>query len=191
MNLLQDMLNEFTVIPSVRNLRYFDDSLKTSSKIIFLSEAHIGSLASLVKKCHEKRKIVFVNVDLIGGISKDQLGIKFLKDIFKVDGIISASSRHLNMAKNEQLFTIQRFFLLDSRAFASSMDALKSSKIDAVEILPGPMAPSVVDAIKVRRNIPLLAGGFIRTVDSLKEIYQAGFMGVTTSERNLWDVSCL
>jgi glycerol uptake operon antiterminator len=185
------MLTQFTIIPSVRNLKYFEDSLKTSSKIIFLSEAHIGSLTSLAKKCHERRKIVFVNIDLIGGISKDQLGIKFLKDIFKVDGIISASSRHLNMAKNENLFTIQRFFLLDSRAFDSSMDALKTSKIDAVEILPGPMAARFSAEIKLKKDIPLLAGGFIRTVDSLKDIYQAGFMGVTTSERNLWDVSSL
>lgn len=189
--MLKDMLNEFTIIPSVRNLRYFDDALQTASRIVFLSETHIGILSSLVKKCHNAGKIAFVNIDLIGGISKDQLGVKFLKDIFKVDGIISASSRHLNMAKSEGLYTIQRFFLLDSRAFDSSMDALKLSKIDAVEILPGPMAITFANEIKVKRDIPLFAGGFIRTIDILHKVAQAGFVGVTTSERHLWDVSNL
>lgn len=181
------MFKRFTIIPSVRDLRNFEIALKSVSNVIFLSEVHLGNLKSLIKKCHDNNKIALVNIDLVGGLATDQMGIKLLKNLFKVDGIISSNSTNVNMAKMIGLYAIQRFFLIDSRGLESGLKALKNSKCDAIEVLPGLISTNFKDKIAKVRNVPLLGGGFITERSNVIEVYKAGFVGVTTSEKKLWD----
>ncbi|WP_243125403.1 MULTISPECIES: glycerol-3-phosphate responsive antiterminator [Clostridium] len=182
------IFDKFKIIPSIRRLKELNVALNSKPDILLLSEVHIGNLPALTSMCHEKNKLVLVNIDMIGGISGDQMGIKLLKDLFKVDGVMSASTMKVNIAKSLGLYTIQRFFLIDSRSYETSLKSLKTSKVDAIEVLPAPMAPHFVKEIRNVKDIPLLAGGFIKDKDTLNSIREAGFDGVTTSERNLWSI---
>ncbi len=176
----------FKIIPSVRKLKNLEKALQAKANIIFLSEAHIGNLRSLVTKCHQYGKIVFVNIDILGGLSQDQTGIKFLKDMFKVDGVMSASTVKVNIAKSLGFYTIQRFFLIDSRSYDMSLKALHNSKVDAIEILPALFAPHFFNELRKVKDVPLLAGGFINKQETAQKILAAGFSGITTSCEDLW-----
>lgn len=181
------MIESFTIIPSIRNLKDFEDALNSVSKVVLLSEVHIGNLQLLSKRCHSRNKIVLVNIDLIGGLATDQIGIKLLKNFFKVDGIISSNSMNVNISKAIGLYAIQRFFLIDSRGVDSGLKALKNTKSDAIEVLPGPLATKFKDKINEVRDIPLLGGGFIDNKSIVSDIFKAGFIGVTTSKKELWN----
>lgn len=176
----------FTIIPSIRRMKDFKHSLQTKSKFILLPEAHIGNLKSLVELCHQHHKYVMVNLDLIGGFSADKTGLKLLKDFYQVDAVVSANAVKINMAKATGFTTVQRFFLIDSRSFDFTLKAIQTTQNDAIEILPGPLAPRVVDVIKNIRVVPLIAGGFIDTAAQVDKLHQAGFSAVTCSKAELW-----
>lgn len=178
--------NNFIIIPSIRSMKDFEHALSAESKYVFLSEIHIGNLKVMVEKCHSSNKLVVVNIELIGGFSADQVGLKLLKSFYNVDAVLSSNAMKINIAKSLGLKTVQRFFLMDSRSFDSTLKSLQTTKNDAVEILPGPIAPQFIDAIKKVRNVPMIAGGFVSTKDMVKELYKAGFSGVTSSTRDLW-----
>ena len=57
---------------------------------------------------------------------------------------------------------------------------------DYVEILPG-ILPGIAKEIGQQINKPILAGGFIRTMDEVKMAIQNGAYAVTTSSREIWD----
>lgn len=181
-----DIFKSFTVIPSVLKLKDFDEALNAKSNIILLTDVNIGNLKSLVNMCHQKNKIAFVNIDLVGGLSSDQTGIRLLKNLFRVDGITSSNSMNVNFSKSIGLYTIQRFFLIDSRSLFSGLNALKTTKSDAIEMLPGPLAIKFKSLIKEVKDVHLISGGFIDNKESITKIYNAGFSGVTTSEKSLW-----
>ncbi len=44
------------VIPSVKDLKYLSDALKSPHKYIALTNAHIGNLKNLVDLCHQANK---------------------------------------------------------------------------------------------------------------------------------------
>lgn len=182
-----NLFDSFTIMPSIRRLKDIDVALNSASNSVLLSEVHIGNLRYLAKQCHEKNKQVFVNIDLVGGLASDQMGIKLLKDLFKVDGIVSSNSMSINLGKSIGLCTIQRFFLIDSRGFESGLKALKNTRIDAIEVLPGPLSFEFKDQIEAVRKVPIIAGGFIKDKSVIAKAYKAGFIGVTTSEKDLWN----
>ncbi|MEG0378403.1 MAG: glycerol-3-phosphate responsive antiterminator, partial [Eubacterium sp.] len=126
------------------------------------------------------------NLELLGGFGRDQVGMKLLKNYYKVDGVMSTDSTKLGMAKRCGLLTIQRFFFVDSRAFDTSQRILESANVDAAEMLP---AASVIDLMPELRHvskIPMFAGGFIKSIDMIDRIRDAGFSGITISKKAFW-----
>ncbi|KOO48612.1 glycerol-3-phosphate responsive antiterminator [Priestia koreensis] len=181
------MFSNQTIIPSIRKLKDMDKALSSQSDYVLLSEAHIGNLKMLTDRCHQAGKKVLVHVDLIEGLSKDIKGIKWLKELFKVDGVISPNKRLLNAARKLDLLAIYRVFLLDSRSLEQSLHSIADAQFDAVEILPGPFATHFVSQIQEAiPNTSLLAGGFLNSREQIDRVFQAGFKAVTTSAKEVW-----
>lgn len=177
---------KFQIIPSIRKLGDLEIALKTDVQMILLTEAHIANLLDLVKLVHASRKLALINLELLGGFGKDQVGMKLLKNYYHVDGVMSTDSGKLGMAKQCGLFTIQRFFLHDSRSFETALRIIDSSRVDAAELLPAVMALSLYEKLNSISKIPLLAGGFIRDREIMKQIKACGFKGLTVSDKSLW-----
>ena len=181
------MFSHKTIIPSIRQLKDLDIALSSESEYIFLSEVHIGNLKELTNCCHEAGKKVIVHLDLVEGLTKDTKGVKWLKELFKVDGVISPNQRVLNTALKLDLITIYRIFLFDSRSLEQSFKSLTNTHFNGVEILPGPFAIHFVEQIQaIIPNSSLLAGGFLDTKEKIDKVLCAGFTAVTTSQRELW-----
>lgn len=52
------MFSDKTVIPSTRQLKDLDSALSSKSEYVLLSEAHIGNLKELTKRCHQAEESV-------------------------------------------------------------------------------------------------------------------------------------
>lgn len=77
---------------------------------------------------------MFVNVDLIGGIAGDTIGIGFPSQ--HVEGIISTNRHVVEMANSAGLITIQRLLALDLRMFERGLKLVKRAKPTAWRASP-------------------------------------------------------
>src|SRR5690625_1065761 len=66
--------------------------LETSSNMAFILSGDIFSLEKTVEKIKAAGKLVFVHFDLIAGIGKDQMGVRYLADKIGVDGLVTTRS---------------------------------------------------------------------------------------------------
>ena len=181
-----EVFSNFQIIPSIRRLTDLDTALERGAQVILLTDADITNLQVLTQKIHAAGKQVWINTELLGGFGKDQAGLKLLKNYYKVDGVMSTDSARLKTLRHMGLYTVQRFFMTDSRSFETSLKLLKNSGMDAAEILPACAAAGTYESLRRVTTIPLLAGGFITGSRTAEQLRRIGFSGLTTSSKKLW-----
>ncbi len=172
------------IIAAVRCEKEFEEALNSNVSIMFDLSPSILTLEEKVNKAHSKKKKLFIHLDLAEGIGKDKEGIKFAKKI-GVDGIISTRVNIIKIAREENLFTVQRFFIVDSQSVNTTIEAVKSSKPSMIEIMPG-ILEKVVKKLKNEINIPIIAGGLIETKAEIKASLDAGASAVSTGKKEFW-----
>lgn len=180
------MFQDNPIIVAVRNPKDIYDAINSESHIIFLLTGNVFNLKKMVELCNNAGKYVFTHLDLIKGYSQDNYFIKYLREEINPTGIITTKNNIITRAKQENLLTIQRLFLLDSSAMDISMTSAKKIKPDAVEILPG-LVPKLIKSVKSQINIPIVTGGFIETIEEVRSCLAAGALSVSTSHKPLWD----
>ncbi|GEL08522.1 glycerol-3-phosphate responsive antiterminator [Salisediminibacterium halotolerans] len=173
------------VIPAIRELKDLDKIVETDFQYVALLNMHIGQLRSVVKKLHQHEKKVLLHADLVQGLTSDEYAAQFLCRDIKPDGLISTRKNVLLTAKKAKILTIQRAFLLDSKALESSFHILETVQPDYIEVLPG-VIPHIIQEIYEKANVPVIAGGLIRTDEEVASALTAGAVAVTTSRRELW-----
>lgn len=173
------------IIAAINDIKKIDNAINSPCKIVFLLIGDILNLGEIVNILRENNKLVYVHIDLMGGFSRDITAIKYINNTIKPDGIITTKSNLIKAAKELNIFTIQRLFLLDSLALNSGINSIKSIRPDAVEILPGIM-PKIVKEIHKETNIPIIAGGLIRDKDDVIQSLNSGAVGISTSEEDVW-----
>jgi glycerol uptake operon antiterminator len=129
-------------------------------------------------------KKYLVHLDLAKGVGKDESGIRFLKRI-GVDGVISTKVNIIKMARECDMFTVQRFFMVDSHSFDTSLDALKNSKPNMIEIMPGTLT-KIIGRLRSETDLPIVAGGLIETRDEIEEALSCGAYAVSTGKKEFW-----
>lgn len=182
---MQDFGSE--VIPAIRELKDLDRIVQTEYQYVALLNVHIGQLRSVVKKLHQHEKKVLLHADLVQGLTSDEYAAQFLCRDIKPDGLISTRKNVLLTAKKAKIITIQRAFLLDSKALESSCNIMESVQPDYIEVLPG-VIPHIIQEIQGVSNIPVIAGGLIRTEEEVASAINAGAVAVTTSRKQLWNI---
>lgn len=179
---LIERLEDCPVIAAIRE-DGFEDALNSPSEVIFLLGCNILTVTDLVKKAHEKGKLILVHIDLADGIGKDKAGIGYLTNC-KVDGIISTRTHLIRAAKEFGLIAVQRFFALDSQGVDGIGEVLNSSLPTLIEIMPG-IAGKVIKRFATAK-VPVIAGGLIETKTEVMEALSQGALAVSTGKRDLW-----
>ncbi|WP_080872633.1 glycerol-3-phosphate responsive antiterminator [Oceanobacillus timonensis] len=180
--------SEFHIIPSIVDLKQLSLALKLDLEYILLSDTHIGNLKSLVEICHQSNKKVIVNIDLVGGLNPDNVGIKLLKQQFKVDVVIGRGTSKINLAKSVGLTTVQHIILEDSLSLKSSLKFIEDSKTDMVELRPAYYGIKYIDKFKEIRDVPYILSGFLDSKEMIEQAKESGFYGATTSASELWNI---
>jgi glycerol uptake operon antiterminator len=134
-----------------------------------------------------RRPRIYVNVDLVGGIAADASGLRFLSR--HVEGIISTHRHVIELAKTSGLITIQRLFAIDSGAVERGLKLIRRAEPQFVEILPALAYCEIADRYSEVLDLPVLAGGLLKSPEDISTILKAGAVGVSTSHQGLWNVA--
>ena len=172
------------VIAAVRTAEEFAAAAESEVGIIFQLAPNIETLKSQVEFAHGKGKKLFIHIDLAEGIGKDEYGIKFAGKL-GVDGIISTRTGMIKLAKNAGLFTVQRFFIVDSHSVETTVESVKSSKADMIEIMPG-VVTKVISSVSSCSDVPVIAGGLIDDLSEIEIALQNGASAVSLSNPDFW-----
>ncbi|MCL6632498.1 MAG: glycerol-3-phosphate responsive antiterminator [Alicyclobacillus herbarius] len=174
------------VIPAAKTIKEYEQLLDSPHPFIILLQTHLAQLDPLLKLARRQGKKVLLHADMIQGLKHDEAAAQFLCQYMRPYGLISTHASVLSVAKKHRLVTIQRMFLLDSQSLSTSLRLLTSAMPDFIEVIPGVLT-DVIAEIKTKTQVPLLAGGFIRTPEDVHKALKAGATAVTTSRKELWD----
>jgi glycerol uptake operon antiterminator len=187
MNNVLASIEQNPVIAAARTEDDVNAAIGAGVSVIFLLHCDIFNVQDLVDRIRESGKFVFIHMDLLEGLGKDQKAVEYIARVVRPDGIISTKTPHIKHAKDAGLFTIQRFFLLDSQSFDQTIKTAKASMPDMAEIMPGLM-PAVIKKVCSLLELPVIAGGLIESKEDIVEILKAGAIGASTGRKELWQL---
>ncbi|RSD26826.1 glycerol-3-phosphate responsive antiterminator [Mesobacillus subterraneus] len=176
------------ILPASSNMKEFEQFLKSPFEIGVFLELHISQLKHVNAMAKQHGKKMIYHVDMIQGLKSDDYATEYICQEYKPYGLISTKSSVILKAKQKGVIAVQRVFLIDSHALEKSYKLLERTQPDYIEVLPGAM-PWMIKEVKERVNIPIFAGGLIRTADEVKSALAAGASAITTSKRDLWESS--
>ena len=184
--MLEDILNK-KIAAAIRTEKDFSKALKSRVDVVFLLHSNIITVNQSVKEIHSAGKKAFVHLDFAEGIGKDRAGIEFLAKN-GVDGILTTRTNIVRMAKEYNLTTVQRFFIVDSHSLNTSMESIKISKPDIIEIMPGIVTKKIKE-FREKITTPIIARGIIETEQEVIAALEAGADIVSTGEVDLWNLN--
>lgn len=184
-NIIIDELHANPVIIAIKNNRDLTKALESNNKIVFVLYGNIDNISVIIDKLKDSGKIVIVHEDLIEGLSSTSWSNNFIIKYTNADGIITTRSQNAYEAKKMGLFSVLRFFAIDSMSYDSIIESVKKANCDLIEILPGIM-PRIIESIYKRTSIPIVAGGLIRDKKEVMEALNAGALAISTSSEEVW-----
>ena len=179
-----DILNSGNVIAAVKK-EQFEDALKSNVNWIFDLAPEISKIKDRAELSHNNGKKYFIHFDLSEGLGKDKCAIAFAKEL-GIDGIISTRVNIIKMAREEGLFTVQRFFIVDSHSIETTLEGIKQGKPEMIEIMPATVY-KVIDSLSARVSVPIIAGGLIASKEEADTALRCGASAVSTSRSELWN----
>lgn len=182
---MKDLFHENKIIAATRSDAEFLAATESRASLVFDLDCNIMSLAKKLKTAHDCGKKIFVHIDLAGGIGKDASGITFLKKM-GVDGVISTKVNIIKMAREIGLCTVQRFFIVDSKSIHTTIEAVRASRPDMIEIMPATLS-KVIARLSRELAVPIIAGGLIETEQEAREAIDCGAAAVSTGQNTLWN----
>ncbi len=173
------------VAAAVRTEEDFKASLASKVDVIFLLYSDLITIETQIIRAHEAGKKLFIHMDFAEGIGKDRVGLEYLKEK-GADGILTTKTSMIRQAKDIELITVQRFFIVDSHSVDTAVDSIRIAKPDIVEIMPGVVCKKIAEFAQ-RVNTPILAGGLVEFKEDVDNAIAAGAKGISTADRELWN----
>lgn len=180
-----DTMEECPIIAAIKDMDGLNRCLESESNIIFVLFGDICNIAHIVDTIKKTGRIVIVHIDLINGLSSKEISVDFIKNNTNADGIISTKIALIKKAKELGLYTVLRFFIIDSMAFENIKKQSEVVKPDFIEILPGVM-PKVIEKIKNISSVPIIAGGLIADKDDVMAALSGGAVSISTTNHEVW-----
>lgn len=180
-----EIIAEFPIIAAVKDEKELKESLMTDCKVIFILFGNICNISDIVEKIKNKDKLAIIHADLVQGLSAKTEAIDYLKLNTKADGIISTKGNLVKHAVDIGLIGILRNFIIDSMAMDNVNKQVSLANPDMVEIMPGIM-PEIIQRIKLKIKLPLIAGGLISEKKDVIAALAAGADAVSTTKIGLW-----
>jgi len=173
------------IIAAIRKDEDIESAVRAEVSSVFLLRADIFNVCDHVRRIKDGGKNVFIHLEFLEGLGRDNRTIDYIAEVIKPDGIITTRTNHVKYAEERGLFTIQRFFLVDSQSYETAIKSLQSIRPDMIEIMPAVM-PDVINRFREKVNLPIIAGGLIDSKEDIIDILKAGALGVSTGKKELW-----
>ena len=156
-------------------------------RVVFILFGDICSIGDIVKRIKDADKIAMVHVDLIGGLSPREIAVEYLKNNTEADGIISTKPSLIKKAKELSMYTVLRYFLLDSMAYENILTQQHTVHPDFIEVLPGAM-PKIIQKLCSEIKVPVIAGGLITDKESVMGALTSGATAVSSTNHSVWEL---
>ena len=179
---LLDCLEQNPVIAAVGEDKWLA-ALSSPAQVLFHLSAELTTVKERIAQAHAANKYLLIHIDLVEGIGKDRVGLRYLADC-GVDGIISTKAQLIRYAKEQGLLTVQRFFALDSKGMESIEEMLRNTNPHLMEIMPGVIGKAIARFSQGR--VPVIAGGLVQTKQEVTEALKNGASAVSTGQAELW-----
>lgn len=175
------------IIASVTKDEDINPAIQSNANIIFLLTGNLISTKKYVDRINEAGKEAFIHIDFISGLANSKSSIEFVAEMWKPSGIITTKSNLIQHARNVELLTIQRMFLIDRSALSRGLEIAHRFNPDAIEVLPGIM-PSVIDELTKLTPLPIIAGGLVDNETQVFQGLEAGALAMSAGSRKLWNI---
>lgn len=183
---MRELLEYNPVIGAIKNDEDLEEVINSDCNVVFILSGDILTLKEKVNRLKLNDKSVFVHLDMIGGISSNPVIIKYLKNEFHIDGIITTKTSLVKKAIEENVHVVQRIFLLDSISLKTSMENIRKTRPSAIEIMPGVITKAVKKLHKEFPDLPIICGGLIDDKQEIIDVLKNGAMAVSTTKKELW-----
>ncbi len=183
--MITDILYDCPIVGAVKSDKDLEEVLKSPVQIIFILYGNILNIKDIASKIEKAGKIPFVHLDLIEGLANRDISCEYIKSNTCAKGIISTKPSLIKKAKELGLISVQRLFILDSLALQNSLNQIRETKADFIEILPGIM-PKVIKTLSNIKNTKVIAGGLVTEKSEVTSILSSGAIAVSTSDKEIW-----
>lgn len=177
------------VIAAIKDMKGLEKCCQVEDiKVVFILFGDICSIDGIVKKLHEAGKIAMVHMDLIVGLSSKEIAVEYIKNNTHADGIISTKPALIKRGRELGLYTVLRFFVLDSIALKNvemTDHQYAEARPDFIEVLPGVM-PKIIKKICKKSHCPVIAGGLITDKEDVMGALNAGAISVSSTNQDVW-----
>ncbi len=173
------------VAAAVRTADDFEAALASMVRAIFMQNSSILTAAEQIKQAHAAGKRIFIHMDFVEGIGKDRAGLAYLKAL-GADGILSTKSHMIRLARETELATVQRFFIVDSHSVDTAVETVRIAKPDIAELMPGVVVKKIREFAE-QVNLPILVGGLLEYEAEVDAAIEAGASAISTARRSLWN----
>jgi len=154
-------------------------------RVVFILYGDICTIGSIVERVKAAGKIAMVHMDLVDGLKGKESTVDFIRQFTAADGIISTKTNLIKRAKELGLYTVLRFFILDSMAYENIQKQLGVVRPDALEILPGLM-PKIIRRVSKLTRVPVIVGGLISEKEDVMAALAADAISVSTTNPEIW-----
>jgi glycerol uptake operon antiterminator len=180
-----ETIKDNPIIAAVQSKEALTEALKLNVPTIFLINSDIFSAKTYVDMAQENDANVFLHMDLIEGLATDTKALDYVVNRISPDGIISTRSALVKYAREEGVFCVQRFFMVDRASYDNAVKNAEKTKPSMVELMPG-IIPDVIRRFTLDVGTPVIAGGLITERQQVIGALSAGAIGVSTGCRELW-----
>ena len=179
------------VIAAIKDDKGLEKAIGTDCEIIFILYGDVCTIEGIVKRIKDSGKIAMVHIDLITGLNNSkEISVDFIKNNTKADGIITTKGNLIGRAKELGLYTVLRYFVIDSMALVNieKQDKHGVTQPDVIEILPGILLPKVIKKVNAASRVPVLAGGLVSDRDDVMNALNNGVLAVSTTNEAVWQL---
>lgn len=181
-----NIFQQGNVIAAVKTAQDLEVALSSGAQDIFLLKANINTVSQWVDMCHSANKRVFIHTDLAEGFGKDDASLQYIADVIKPDGILSTKIGIVRTAIQLGLYAVYRVFLIDQQSMNSALANIDKYHPYAVEIMPGVAYDAIRELSDNAKDVHIIAGGFIKTKQSVAKAIESGALTCSTSSKQLW-----
>ena len=181
---LYEALQRNPIIAAVRDDGGLEACLREDVQVVFVLYGDLCSITGIIGRIKDAGKLAIVHADLISGLSAKEISVDFLHRNTQADGIISTRANLIQRAKELQMMTILRVFLIDSMAYETTLGA-KNLRPDAIDILPGLM-PGMIRRLHQATGLPVLTGGLITHKQEVLQALDAGALAISSTAPAVW-----
>lgn len=185
MSEFDEIMEACPIVAAVKDMDGLNHCFDSESQIIFVLFGDVLNIANIVELIKSHGKIAMVHIDLINGLNGKEVAVDYIKHYTKADGIISTKHSLIKRAKELGMYTVMRFFVIDSMALFNIKKQTDAIKPDYIEILPGVM-PKIIKRILKTTNVKVIAGGLIEDKEDVMASLSAGAISISTTNQKIW-----